>query len=186
MSTDASPEHSRIPSGPLTPAPIVVMGVSGVGKSSVGSALASLLKVRFVDADSLHPLANVQKMAGGISLTDEDRWPWLRVVGLALASASTEGIVVACSALRRAYRDEIRRQEPGTLFIFLEADGTLLRERLTQRPGHFMPASLLDSQLETLEPLESDEAGLTIASAGGIDATAREVFHRLAGPLFKA
>jgi len=157
---------------------IVVMGVSGVGKSSVGSVLADLLKARFVDADSLHPSANVQKMAGGIPLTDEDRWPWLRGVGRTLASASSEGIVVACSALRRAYRDEIRRQEPATLFILLQADGTMLRERLTQRPGHFMPASL--------EPLEPDEAGLTVASEGGIDATARETFHRLTTPRFKA
>lgn len=180
MSTDASPEH-----GPMS-TPIVVMGVSGVGKSSVGSVLADLLKVGFVDADSLHPLANVQKMAGGIPLTDEDRWPWLRVVGRTLASASSEGIVVACSALRRAYRDEIRRQEPAALFILLEADGTMLQERLTQRPGHFMPASLLNSQLETLEPLEPDEAGVTVASEGGIDATAKEAFHRLTAPPFRS
>lgn len=186
MSTDPSPDHSHMSPGPLTPTPIVVMGVSGVGKSSVGSVLADLLKVKFVDADSLHPLVNVQKMAGGIPLTHEDRWPWLRAVGRTLASATPEGIVVACSALRRAYRDEIRRQEPATLFILLKTDGTMLRERLTQRPGHFMPASLLDSQLETLEPLEPDEAGLTVASEGGIDATARDAFYRLTTPGFRS
>lgn len=151
------------------------MGVSGAGKSTVGAALADLLGVQFVDADSLHPESNVAKMAAGTALTDADRWPWLDLVGRALAGASGSGLVVACSALKRAYRDAIRAAAPGVRFVQLEVARTTLTDRVANRPGHFMPVTLLDSQLETLEPLEADEAGVVVLSEGGVEATAARV-----------
>ena len=157
----------------MTEAPlVVVMGVSGAGKSTVGIALAGLLGVGFMDADALHPPANVAKMAAGTPLTDADRWPWLDRVGAALADARETGLVVACSALKRAYRDRIRAAAPAARFVHLDVPRAMLAKRVTARPDHFMPASLLDSQLETLEPLEPDELGLTVPAVGGIDTAA--------------
>lgn len=158
----------------MTPA-IVVMRVSGAGKSTVGAALAARLGAPFIDADSLHPPVNVQKMAAGIPLTDEDRWPWLELVGAALSADSPNGIVVACSALKRAYRDAIRAMAPSTAFVLLNVATPVLQVRMTLRPEHFMPASLLTSQLETLEPLEVDEFGLVLDSDEGIEATAERI-----------
>ncbi len=141
---------------------LVVMGVSGSGKSTVGRAVADALDASFVDGDDLHPAVNVAKMTAGIPLTDADREPWLRAVGRALADgAGAGGMVVACSALKRSYRDLIRGEAPGTVFAELDGTRELLEERMI-RPGHFMPASLLDSQLATLEPLQPDEAGLRL------------------------
>ncbi len=137
---------------------IVVMGVSGCGKSSVGIALAESLGARFIDGDDLHPEANKAKMGAGIPLDDSDRWPWLDLVGEALAPNT----VIACSALKRVYRDRIRAAAPGTFFVHLDGSREILEKRLGDRTGHFMPATLLDSQLATLEPLGSDEAGLVI------------------------
>ena len=160
----------------MTEAPlVVVMGVSGAGKSTVGIALAGLLGVGFVDADALHPPANVAKMAAGTPLTDADRWPWLDRVGAALADARETGLVVACSALKRAYRDRIRAAAPAARFVHLDVPRAMLAKRVTARPDHFMPASLLDSQLETLEPLEPDELGLTVPAVGGIDTAASTI-----------
>ena len=147
---------------------MVVMGVSGCGKSSVGLALAEALGARFIDGDDLHPLANKTKMAAGIPLDDDDRWPWLDLVGAELAeepldSASESerfnGTVVACSALKRKYRDRILAAAPGTVFVHLEGPRELLAERMSSRGEHFMPLALLDSQLATLEPLQPDEPG---------------------------
>ncbi|KRE90116.1 gluconokinase [Arthrobacter sp. Soil764] len=157
------------------PQGIVVMGVSGAGKSSVGQALATQLGASFIDGDSLHPEANVKKMASGVPLTDEDRWPWLHLVGTQLSSSRDSATIVACSALKRSYRDAIRTAAPATTFILLQADRPALQDRLTQRPGHFMPASLLTSQLETLEELQSDESGVMIESTGGIDTTVERI-----------
>jgi gluconokinase len=150
----------------MTPerAPIVVMGVSGSGKTTVGSALAARLGAPFVDADDLHPAANRAKMAAGVPLDDDDRWPWLRVVGEAIAAgvARGEAPVVACSALRRAYRDVLREAAPGILFVHLAVSPAALAGRVAHRAHEFMPASLLGSQLATLEPLQPDELGLTV------------------------
>lgn len=140
---------------------LVVMGVSGSGKSTIGSLLAERLGIPFQDADDLHPAANVAKMAAGHPLTDDDRMPWLAGVGGELAAA-TDGLVIACSALKRSYRRVILAAAPATRFVFLEGSRELLESRVQHRSGHFMPASLLDSQLATLEPLDADEPGVTV------------------------
>ncbi len=153
---------------------IVVMGPSGSGKSLVGAALAARLRAPFVDGDDLHPRANVAKMAAGRPLTDDDRRPWLEAVAATLARDTS--IVVACSALRRAYRDGIRNGVAGVNFVELVVPEQQLRTRMRRR-DHFMPASLLDSQLATLEPLETDEAGVRVAN----DADLESVVTRIAG-----
>ena len=162
-----------------TPPLIVIMGVSGSGKSTVGALLAETLGVPFADADDLHPASNVAKMAAGVPLTDGDRWPWLERVGGALAAASASGLVIACSALKRPYRDAIRHAAPGAVFVHLDGSRELLEKRLAGRAGHFMPAALLDSQLASLEPLESDEAGMTV----GIDHEPGQTVREIAGTL---
>lgn len=139
--------------------PVVVMGVSGSGKTSVGAALADALGLSFVDADALHPAANVAKMAAGIPLDDDDRAPWLDAVGRVLAAGP---VVVACSALKRAYRDRLRAAAPDLQLVFLDGGRELLAMRMVGRPDHFMPASLLDSQLATLERPSSDEHPMTV------------------------
>lgn len=141
---------------------IVVMGVSGSGKSTVGSRVADKFGVTFIDGDTLHPESNIAKMAAGVALTDEDRWPWLEKIGQTLAAASSPGLVVACSALKRSYREAILREAPTAVFLHLAGSRQILASRVGRRSGHFMPASLLDSQLETLEPLQSDEPGVVV------------------------
>jgi carbohydrate kinase (thermoresistant glucokinase family) len=149
----------------------VVMGASGVGKTTVGIAVAERLGVPFADADDLHSAANVAKMAAGTPLEDEDRWPWLAAVGdeLAAARAAGTGLVMACSALKRSYRDAIRARAGGVFFLHLTASEDTLVEHLASRQGHFMPPSLLASQLETLEPLHPDEAGAAVDASAGFD-----------------
>ena len=139
---------------------IVVMGVSGCGKSTVGKLLAEKLDAKFIDGDDLHPDENKAKMAAGIALNDEDRWPWLDKVGESLAN--NERIVIACSALKRIYRERILANAAGTVFVHLAGSREILAERMASRPNHFMPLSLLDSQLATLEPLEYDEPGVVV------------------------
>lgn len=142
----------------------VVMGVSGCGKSSVGQGLAAALGLAFVEGDALHPPANVAKMAAGTPLTDADRAGWLAVIGerLAHARAAGCGLVVSCSALKRRYRDGLRAACPSLRFVYLHGSAELLRPRLQARRGHYMPASLLDSQLATLEPPAPDEDAVTL------------------------
>ncbi|MGP3534353.1 gluconokinase [Microbacterium sp. RD1] len=148
---------------PENPPLLVVMGVSAAGKSSVAAALAEQLGVPWVDADALHPAANIAKMASGHPLDDSDRGPWLDEVGRVLAAGvGTGGIVVACSALRRAYRDRIRVAAPEASFVHLTGSAALLAARAAARVGHFMPATLLASQLAILEPLAADERGITL------------------------
>lgn len=137
---------------------IVVMGVSGSGKSTVGELLAQDRGLPYRDGDDLHPQANIDKMAEGIPLNDEDRWPWLDLVGAWLED-HPDGGIIGCSALKRSYRDRIRAVAPNTVFVHVHGDYDLLFERMDERPGHFMPASLLDSQMDTLEMLDDDEDG---------------------------
>lgn len=141
---------------------IVVMGVSGAGKSTIGALIAEKFGVPFVDADALHPLDNIEKMASGNPLEDDDRWTWLAAVGQRLEEARRRGLVVACSALKRSYRDAIKREAPSVIFVQLRGSRQLLAGRLTGRKGHFMPESLLDSQLATLEDVQADERGVTV------------------------
>ncbi|MFT4124855.1 MAG: gluconokinase [Gordonia sp. (in: high G+C Gram-positive bacteria)] len=138
------------------------MGVSGCGKTTVGNTLAHRLGLPFADADDFHPEANVAKMAGGQPLTDEDRWPWLDAVGTWLAGRP-EGGVVACSALRVAYRDAIRRRWPEAYFLHLDGAMEVAIRRVAARIGHFLPAGLVQSQYDLLEPLEDREAGAAIS-----------------------
>ncbi len=143
---------------------IVVIGVSGSGKTTVGYRLAVELDVPFADADDLHSQKNRDKMAAGHPLDDEDRWPWLSKVAQALSDADTAetGLVMACSALKLSYRQAILAEEPRTRFVLLAGDRELIEHRLARREGHFMPKTLLDSQLATLEPLAADEPGITV------------------------
>jgi carbohydrate kinase (thermoresistant glucokinase family) len=136
------------------------MGVSAVGKSTVGSELARLSDARFLDADDLHPQENILKMASGLHLTDDDRWPWLDIVGRRMAEAGR--VVVACSALKRSYRDRLRASVARVAFVHLIASDELLAIRARQREGHFMPVALLRSQIATLEPLQRDEFGIEV------------------------
>ncbi|OBG91734.1 gluconate kinase [Mycobacterium sp. E3251] len=147
----------------------MVMGVSGSGKSTVGMALARRLRVPFVDADTLHPPANIAKMASGEPLDDDDRYPWLETVGQWLAG-HREGGVVSCSALKRKYRDQLRAHCPQVEFLHLAGSPALIRARLAARTAHFMPAALLRSQFDALEPLGPGEAGATVDVGQGVDA----------------
>lgn len=146
---------------------LVVMGVSGCGKSTVGQALAHALGLTFVEGDQLHPPRNVALMASGVPLTDADREGWLHAVGQALGApeAGRGGVVVSCSALKRSYRDLLRAHAPGLRFIHLQADPVLLARRLALRKDHYMPASLLQSQLDTLEPPHVDERAIVLDGA---------------------
>lgn len=152
-----------------SPSPVVVMGVSGSGKSAVGVALAKRLGVPFVDGDALHPPANVTKMAAGEALSDDDRYPWLERVGEWLAKHS-DGGVVSCSALKRKYRDQLRAHCPSIEFLHLCGSPELIAGRLSTRTGHFMPAALLKSQFEALELLGADEAGSSVDVGQDVDA----------------
>ena len=141
---------------------IVVMGVSGSGKTAVGEALAAGLALPFLEGDSLHPPANVAKMAAGCPLDDADRAPWLAAIA-AWMGARADG-VVACSALKRAYRDQLREGAPDARFVLLAPPRAALEQRLGRRRGHFMPGSLLDSQLATLETPDADETALVLTA----------------------
>lgn len=154
-------------------APIVVMGVSGSGKSTVGAALAQRLRVPFADADDFHPEANIAKMTAGHALDDDDRRPWLDSIGEWLA-AHAEGGVMSCSALKHAYRDQLREHCPDVDFLHLAGTPEVIGRRQASRPGHFMPASLLASQFETLEPLAADEHGVDVNVDQNIDSIVNE------------
>lgn len=149
------------------PQHIVVMGVSGAGKTTTGEALAARLGWPFVEGDAFHPQANVEKMAHGTPLTDADRAPWLQALAdqIARAEARGESSVLGCSSLKRAYRDILRTGAPRVRFLHVHGTRALLEDRLNHRAGHFFPPSLLDSQLATLEPLAEDEDGVVIDMA---------------------
>lgn len=156
------------------PVVVVVMGTTSTGKSSVGERLAEALHADFVEGDDLHPPENVEKMAAGTPLTDEDRWPWLDLVAGHIADAVHRGerLVITCSALKRSYRDVLRGDAEAAQEVFfchLHGSRKVLVARISGRQGHFMPPSLLDSQLATLEPLGPDERGARVDVAPSLD-----------------
>lgn len=142
----------------------VVMGVSGCGKSTVGQALATANAVGFVEGDQFHPQANVAKMSAGVALDDDDRADWLLTLQAQIREARErgEGLVISCSALKRRYRDLLREGDPALRFAHLSGPKELIAARMQARVGHYMPTSLLDSQFRDLEPLQADEAGITL------------------------
>lgn len=159
------PAHAP-PVAPL----VVVMGVSGSGKSTVGAALAQRLGVPFADADDFHPPANIAKMTAGHALDDHDRRPWLELIGEWLDEHSAAGGVMSCSALKRKYRDQLRHHTPHVELVHLHGTREVIARRQASRPGHFMPPALLTSQFATLEALAPDERGLVIDVDQPVDA----------------
>ena len=171
MSTAASPPASD-------PLALVVMGVSGAGKTTLGLGLAAALGAEFIDGDDLHSDSARAKMAAGHALTDDDRWPWLDRVGAALAGNGRR--IVACSALKRAYRDRIRAAAgPKLRFVYLAATPEAMRERVAARRGHYMPASLVDSQFAALEPPQSEPDVIEVSAQCPLDAQVADVTARL-------
>lgn len=164
-----------------TPCALVVMGVSGSGKSTIAEHLAARLGWRYVDGDLFHPPANVAKMSAGHPLTDQDRWPWLRAIAAEIdrLAAAGERAVVACSALKRAYRDILVHGRDDVRIVFLDGTKELIAKRLDARKGHFMPPGLLDSQFETLEPPQQSEHPLTVSIDASVDEIVDDIVHQL-------
>ena len=169
-----SPRRQRLTS-------VVLMGVAASGKSSVMAALVARLGWPALEGDALHPSANVAKMAAGSPLSDADRAPWLDAVGdwVSAREAERTSAIVTCSALRRAYRDVLRRGRPSVWFVHLVAPRSVLKARMQQREGHFMPAAMVDSQLATLEPLGPDEPGTTLDATSTPDEIAEQLVATL-------
>jgi carbohydrate kinase (thermoresistant glucokinase family) len=160
---------------------LVVMGVSGSGKTTIAEGIAAAKGWSLLEGDTFHPPANVAKMKAGTPLTDDDRWPWLRAIAAAIDAdrARGESAVVACSALRRAYRDILIGDRPDVRLVYLKGSRTLIGERMQARHGHFMPASLLDSQFQTLEEPGPDENPITVEIGGTPDEIVRAALERL-------
>ncbi|MHA4817528.1 gluconokinase [Streptomyces aculeolatus] len=177
--------HRLVTSGTHTG--LVVMGVSGAGKSTVARLLADRLGWALAEADDFHPARNIEKMRAGTPLTDADRRPWLRAIAgwLAAWAGAGENAIVTCSALKRAYRDVLRDAGPRVRFVHLHGDHDTLARRLGGRSGHFMPPALLDSQLADLEPLAADEDGVVVDIGGTPEEVAAEALRRL-GPAVTA
>ncbi len=155
---------------------VVVTGVSGSGKTTVGRALAQQLQVPYAEGDDFHPPANVEKMTAGIPLSDEDRRPWLEDIAQWLADHSVGGGVISCSALKRKYRDRLASASPSVLFVHLHGSAQLIADRMAARKGHFMPTGLLQSQLDALEPLSDEEHGVQVPIDGTPAETTRLTF----------
>ncbi|MEU4481044.1 gluconokinase [Micromonospora sp. NPDC023966] len=164
---------------------VVVMGVSGAGKTTVARGISELTGLRFAEADEFHSAANVARMRAGVPLDDEDRWPWLRALAGWMADRHAEGVstVLTCSALKRAYRDVLRQGPAVVEFLHLDGAAELIRDRLDRRVGHYMPASLFDSQRAILEPLGPDESGVVLEVAAPPDELVRAAVGRLGLPL---
>jgi gluconokinase len=159
---------------------IVLMGVSGAGKTTVGRLLAEALGAEFAEGDAYHPPENIENMRRGIPLEDADRWPWLRILAAQIDRwlAARKTVVLACSALKQSYRDVLAQGRPGVRFVHLEGDKALIRRRLDARRGHYMPAILLDSQFAALEPPAD---AVTVDVTGAPEAIVAEIVQRLAG-----
>lgn len=164
--------------------PMIVMGVSGCGKSTVGQMLAARLDLVFIDGDDLHPKSNKDKMAAGHPLDDSDRGPWLETIGNKLAESVARGVpaIIACSALKRTYRDLLRSLAPSTLFVHLTGTPELIQHRLDERSHEYMPPTLLASQLSTLEAITSDEAAIEVNVELTPDEIVQTVAHQLQKP----
>ncbi|MEU1282374.1 gluconokinase [Streptomyces sp. NPDC005805] len=162
-----------------TPHVVVVMGVAGTGKTTVGPLLAAALGVPYAEGDDFHPPANIAKMSAGTPLDDEDRRPWLDAIGAWAHERAGLGGVVSSSALKRDYRDRLRAAAPDAVFLHLTGDRELIERRMSQRRGHFMPTALLDSQFATLQPLGDDEAGVAVDVTG----TPEEITERAVAAL---
>jgi gluconokinase len=163
------------------PFAVIVMGVSGSGKSTIGEALAKRLSWRYEDGDKFHPAGNVAKMAAGQPLTDEDRWPWLRAIADQIDRLSAAGVrsVIACSALRRVYRDILVHGRQDVRLVYLNGTQALIADRLSRRKGHFMPQGLLTSQFTTLEPPTADEHPVTVSIAAPVKTIVDDVLRQL-------
>jgi len=164
-----------------TPCALVVMGVSGSGKSTIGEALAQRLRWTFEDGDRFHPAANVAKMSAGHPLTDEDRWPWLRAIAdeIDRVCSAGEHAVIACSALKRAYRDILVHGRDDVRIVFLDGTQQLIAARLAARKGHFMPPGLLESQFGTLEPPAGDENPITVSIDAPVETIVDDIDRQL-------
>ncbi|MGN6611861.1 MAG: gluconokinase [Angustibacter sp.] len=174
-------EPTDQPSGTGATRHVVVMGVSGCGKTTVATRIAGATGFVFAEADDFHTPANVAKMSAGVPLEDVDRWPWLRSLAAWMTerAAAGESTVIACSALKRSYRDVLADGPPSVDFVHLDGPPELVRARLAARVGHYMPASLLDSQLATLEPLRDDERGVVLDVSQTPDALAQQAIDAL-------
>jgi gluconokinase len=164
-----------------TPCALIVMGVAGSGKSTIGETLAGRIGWRFEDGDRFHPASNVAKMSAGVPLTDDDRWPWLQAIAdeIDRLCAAGERAVVACSALRRVYRDVLIHGRNDVRLVYLDGSQQLIAERLNRRKGHFMPPDLLASQFKTLEPPERDERPITVPIDASVEAIVDDIVGQL-------
>jgi gluconokinase len=167
--------------GSEPPFALVVMGVSGSGKSTIAEHLAARIGWNYVDGDLFHPPANVAKMSAGHPLTDEDRWPWLRAIAAEIdrLAAASQRAVVACSALKRAYRDILVHGRDDVRIVFLDGTQDLIAKRLAARKGHFMPPGLLDSQFQTLEPPQASERPITVSIDASVEAIVDAIVRQL-------
>ncbi|WP_295854522.1 gluconokinase [Tardiphaga sp.] len=163
------------------PCALIVMGVAGSGKSTIAEALAAKLGWRFADGDAFHPASNVAKMSAGHPLTDDDRWPWLQAIADEIDAVADRGgqIVVACSALKRAYRDVLVHGRDDVRLVYLDGSQPLIAERLASRKGHFMPPGLLDSQFATLRPPGTDESPITVSINATVDVIITAILAQL-------
>ena len=166
-----------------TPCALIVMGVSGSGKSTIAAALAERLQWTFEDGDRFHPASNVAKMSAGQPLSDEDRWPWLQAIADEISRRCEAGshVVIACSALKRAYREVLSRRRTDVRFVFLDGSRALIAARLAGRKGHFMPPGLLESQFKALEPPQADERPITVSIDAPVETIVSNIVVHVSG-----
>ena len=175
---------STVPQDNRTPVIVVVMGVSGSGKSAVGARLADMLGVRFTEGDRFHPPENIARMSAGMPLRDEDRWGWLDAIAVEIAGAerTRQGLVIACSALKRIYRDRLRLASRRLRFVYLEISRDQAARRVAERKHHFMPASLVDSQFAALQPPAAEEEAVVLDATGELSAVVARAASLLDAP----